>query len=106
METTTPQGACKGFPTQWWFPEDNGRDAKLNVLKAIDICKMCKIIKPCLDYALRNETHGVWGGMKEVEREIYRRKNNILLSPEAKSSQSTSTRRIRRRMTKEEANAE
>jgi len=44
--------------------------------------------------------------MKEVEREIYRRECGIMLTPEANSSQSNSTRRIRRRMKKEEANAE
>jgi WhiB family redox-sensing transcriptional regulator len=106
LETTTPQGACKGFPTHWWFPEINNRETKVNVSKAIDICKSCQLVKQCLDYALRNETHGVWGGMKEVEREIYRRKCGIMLTPEANSSQSNSTRRIRRRMKKEEVNAE
>jgi WhiB family redox-sensing transcriptional regulator len=105
LETTIPQGACKGFPTNWWFPEFNNRETKVNVSKAIEICKSCEITEQCLDYALRNETHGVWGGMKETEREIHRRKRGIMLTPEANSSQSNSTRRIRRRMKKEEANA-
>jgi len=55
---------------------------------------------------LQNETHGVWGGMKEAEREICRRDRGIMLTPEANSRQSNSTRRVRRRMKKEEVNAE
>lgn len=106
MDETAPQEACKGSPTLWWFPETNTRQTKINVKKAVVICKSCELIHQCLEYALQNETHGVWGGMKEMEREAYRRLHGIMLSPAALSGQSNSTRRARRRMKKEETDAE
>lgn len=102
METSA-EGACKGFPTQWWFPEDNSSESRANVVKAVAICAGCQIRKQCLTYALENETHGVWGGMKEVEREIHRRKLGVQLTERALSSQSTTVRRVTRRLAKDEA---
>jgi len=99
------EGACKGHPTHWWFPEDNSRESKVNVLQAIKICSTCAITEKCLQYALENETHGVWGGMKEVEREMHRRKMGIQLSPRALTSQSTTVRRVSRRITKDNTRA-
>lgn len=97
------EGACKGYPTNWWFPEDNTRESKINVLKAVTICSTCAIAEQCLSYALANETHGIWGGMKEVERELHRRKLGVQLSPRAVTSQSTTVRRVSRRIAKDES---
>ena len=99
----TNEGACKGYPTNWWFPEDNTRASKDNMAKAITICSACNISKECLQYALENETHGIWGGMKEVERELLRRRLGVQLSPRALTSQSTTVRRVSRRLTKDKS---
>lgn len=72
----------------------------MNGLQAIKICNTCSILGECLRYALENETHGIWGGMKEVEREIHRRKLGIQLSQRALTSQSTTVRRVSRRISK------
>lgn len=33
------------------------------------VCRSCKVITECLDYALaHNEVYGVWGGLSEAER--------------------------------------
>ena len=97
------EGACKGHPTHWWFPEDNSRESKVNVVQAIEICSTCAITEKCLQYALENETHGVWGGMKEVEREMHRRKLGVQLSERAITAQSTSVRRLARTLRKKVA---
>ena len=97
-------GSCKGQPTSWWFPVDNRLPSLINMRKAIAICKQCPIINECLNYALRNETHGVWGGLREVEREIYRRKNNITLTPVALVGQSSTVRRVARKIREAESN--
>ena len=40
-------------------------------LRATEFCKKCKVIQGCLDYALRFEPLGIWGGTNEVEREEF-----------------------------------
>lgn len=95
------KGICRGYPTDWWYP-DKGKENYNNSKKAVTICKQCPIKQQCLDYSLVNETHGIWGGLRESEREIERRRLNIQLSPEALSSISASTRRIIKRLDEEE----
>lgn len=48
------------------------RDA-VNIAKAI--CALCKpeVKAPCLEYALENNSVGVWGGLSDRERRVLRR---------------------------------
>ena len=62
--------------------------------RATEFCKKCKVIQGCLDYALRFEPLGIWGGTNEVEREVLRRQENINLPVER--SQSVAVRRALR----------
>jgi WhiB family redox-sensing transcriptional regulator len=62
---------CIGEDPAIFFPEkaDGGdnRPAKL-------ICKECIVQDECLDYALaNNESHGIWGGVGERQRQRLRR---------------------------------
>lgn len=91
------QSACREYPTEWWYP-DKTKQAILNGRKAILICRKCSVRMGCLMYSLPNETHGIWGGMRESEREIERRRRKIQLTPEALSTISNSTRRVSRRL--------
>jgi WhiB family redox-sensing transcriptional regulator len=63
---------CRGEDTSLFFApsyfekreEKDGREAKAKV-----ICARCSVREECLDYALRTrETHGIWGGLNELER--------------------------------------
>ena len=37
--------------------------------RAKQICAMCSVRQPCLEYALQiREPHGIWGGLNELER--------------------------------------
>ena len=94
-------GACRGYPTIWWYPEDNKKESRENSLRALKVCATCDCVRECLVYALKNETHGIWGGMREVEREIHRIEHHVQLSPRALTSQSTSVRRVARRLREE-----
>ncbi len=38
------------------------------VEEAKSVCRACPALRACLAYAVRNEAHGVWGGMTPVER--------------------------------------
>lgn len=95
FDTTT--SACRGYPTEWWFPAQDSNGAK-NARSAIKICGACDVKEPCLIYSLRNETHGIWGGLRETDRELERRRRNISLTDEALASISQSTRRIYTRL--------
>ena len=68
-------GACKGKPTDWWFPQfwrtQTAREkwAVLNVAdEAKRICYQCPVRAECLDYSLKHEPWGIWGGFDERER--------------------------------------
>jgi WhiB family redox-sensing transcriptional regulator len=58
------RGSCKDVPPSTFFPSDG-----VGVEEAKQICATCPVVKPCLEYALRNRIdHGVWGGASERER--------------------------------------
>jgi hypothetical protein len=63
-------------------------------IRALEFCKKCEVIRGCLDYALRFEPLGIWGGTNEVEREVLRRQEKINLPMER--SQSVTVRRALR----------
>ena len=58
------RAACCGTALDLFYPE-RGQSAG----PARQVCAMCPVRKPCLEYALSNQiTHGIWGGLTERER--------------------------------------
>lgn len=70
-------GNCKGMPVDWFFP--NPKQTRLNKenKQAIAACRSCPVQKQCLEYALRYEHFGIWGGMTEAERRVQRSRMKI-----------------------------
>jgi WhiB family redox-sensing transcriptional regulator len=62
------QAACVGHGDL--FFEDHMRTV---VNKAKRICDKCAVKQECLDYALRNNEEGVWGGLTANERRKVKR---------------------------------
>jgi hypothetical protein len=54
--------ACRGFPTDWWFPDKHASTAP-TVLAAEAICSRCPVAAECLSYGLSYGSHGIWGGL-------------------------------------------
>lgn len=85
-EFAPEDGDCKGNPVDWWFPTYYGLQknelaaVKLNVKKAVEICNCCKSKVECLEYSLRHEPWGIWGGLDEEQRAHLRSRKNIFLS--------------------------
>ena len=53
--------------------EKDAREAEAKVL-----CARCPVREDCLAYALRmHETHGVWGGLNELERRQLLRRRSL-----------------------------
>lgn len=58
------RGACLGIDPDLFFPEDlkGVNDAK-------QVCRGCAVRRECLEYALKHNEPGMWGGESERERE-------------------------------------
>ncbi|WP_144971982.1 WhiB family transcriptional regulator [Mycobacteroides abscessus] len=60
------QAACRGLPTEWWFPE-SGPSQNCNRAKAI--CHNCPVKIQCLEYALEvHDQHGIYGELSLKDR--------------------------------------
>jgi WhiB family redox-sensing transcriptional regulator len=61
-------GACRPYPTAWWFSTDLGETGT-----AKHICAECPVRAECFEYAIeRPALLGVWGGSKPSERAAVR----------------------------------
>ena len=61
-------GACRPYPTAWWFSTDLGETAT-----AKHICAECPVRVECFEYAIdRPALLSVWGGTKPSERAAVR----------------------------------
>lgn len=64
-------GACRGYPSDWWFPPKGSRSCD----KARSICGFCTVRPDCLQFALEHPAQtetGVWGGATYRERQHLR----------------------------------
>ena len=89
--TFSPEnGKCKGHPTEWWFPlQKTGRREELlairqNTEKAKDLCHVCPVAVDCLDYSLKWEPWGIWGGYDEQTRATMRWSRKVTLGREGR----------------------
>lgn len=71
------RAACRGedaalFFAPSYFEKKEEKDAREALAKRI--CARCEVREECLDHALRTqETHGIWGGLNEMERRVLMR---------------------------------
>lgn len=61
--------ACAGMDPDLFHPS---RGEVLDE-RAIAACRTCTVQPECLDWALRHEHHGYWGGQSELGRKRLRR---------------------------------
>lgn len=88
FDNAPEDGLCSGNDINLWFPPS--KQGGLSVAEkqkriedektAKEICSGCESVIHCLEYSLRHEPFGTWGGMNEVERALLRVKRNINLS--------------------------
>lgn len=58
------RGQCATRDPDLWFST-----AGKNLREAKRLCSLCAVRKQCLAFAIESAvTHGVWGGMSEIER--------------------------------------
>lgn len=79
--------SCLGQPTNWWFPEREGKSKSelraifANTKKAVKICRDCPCIVKCLSHSLDNYEFGIWGGMGESHRKTAKHLQTIGYTP-------------------------
>lgn len=91
VELPPSNGLCKGHDVNKWFPmivaeltKEELKKVQQDSEEAKSICSRCEVQEQCLEYALRNEPLGIWGGKTEAERAFIRSERNILVSREAR----------------------
>lgn len=75
--TWSQRGACRNEDTALFFPEFAHPKSSARIMQAKEICMRCSVRLQCVDYALKYENVGIWGGMTEAERRRHRLKHNI-----------------------------
>jgi WhiB family redox-sensing transcriptional regulator len=78
-ELPPKDGNCSGKPVSWFYPEPRTRSITKETRAALSYCKECRVRERCLEYALKWEVHGIWGGTTENERHHMRRIQNIVV---------------------------
>lgn len=83
MSSWIDLAACRGRPTEIWFPRGAVHDWR----QASAVCEVCPVQVDCREYALEHEATidgtGMWGGLTPAERraELARRhKTRLQLS--------------------------
>jgi WhiB family redox-sensing transcriptional regulator len=72
--------ACRGLDPDLFFSPDtfeNKQERDDREVAAKAVCASCPVREPCLDYAIRaGERYGIWGGLNELERRAYVRRQS------------------------------
>lgn len=71
---------CAQVDGELWFPEPGGDST--GVRKAVSICRSCIHQTECAEWGIRNEKHGIWGGITAVERKQIRARRRIRVRQE------------------------
>ncbi len=70
--------ACRGGEGSLFFSPDTSERKEDRIEReqmAKRICAGCAVTAECLDAAIeRRETHGIWGGLNEIERRSLQRR--------------------------------
>ena len=70
MTAWMDDAACKGLPSEWFFPPP-GRPT--GPPEGLRMCGHCPVRAACLDYAQTHLLEGVWGGTTTHTRKRMRR---------------------------------
>jgi len=66
--------ACIGLDTELFYEYDSQREKDYRALAIIrSICAGCVDRDDCLEYALKHEKEGIWGGLLPAERRAVNR---------------------------------
>jgi WhiB family redox-sensing transcriptional regulator len=68
------RASCRSTDPDLFFPVGTTGMALEQIDHAKQVCTLCPVQAPCLEFALSsNQDSGVWGGTSEEERRVLRR---------------------------------
>jgi hypothetical protein len=67
----TTEALCAQTDPEAFFPQ--GVDLVVITRQAKAVCSNCTLVEQCLDYAMKNNEWGIWGGTTMKERNYIRR---------------------------------
>lgn len=71
------KAACLEEDPELFFPIGNTGPAIEQAQRAKEVCARCDVISICLKWAVdNNQDAGVWGGMSEDERRLFKKRKN------------------------------
>lgn len=68
--------ACRGLDPESFYAESGSA-----IMRAKALCATCPVQPACLEWAIRREEFGVWGGTTARERAAIRRERGLRLIP-------------------------
>jgi WhiB family redox-sensing transcriptional regulator len=72
---------CRGDNAVYFFPPSHFErkpEKDFREGAARSLCRRCRVRQECLDYSLQvEESHGIWGGLNELERKRLLRKRRV-----------------------------
>jgi hypothetical protein len=68
---------CIEVGTALFFPEGSSSSVNGANLQAKKVCRLCKHINECAEWAIFHEAYGVWGATTPLEREQIRKDRKI-----------------------------
>lgn len=85
--------ACRGLDVSLFYTTDDveaTRESNSDTNRvALRFCKTCPVKAECLDYALKHEIEGIWGGTLPVERRHMRAKLKIAVKDPRRALEAT-----------------
>lgn len=73
------EALCREVGTEFFYTsEDNQTDTSIYSF-ARKICAGCRVREACLEWGVKHEEHGMWGGLTPRERQAIRKSRNIIL---------------------------
>ena len=72
------EASCRGYDPDMFYAESGA-----SIMKAKQLCGTCSVRERCLEWAIKREEFGVWGGTTARERAALRRERGLRLVPAA-----------------------
>jgi WhiB family redox-sensing transcriptional regulator len=66
--------SCQGKNVELFFVDPSEPEFRESTAEAKSLCKQCPYVAECLEWAIKNNEMGVWGGTTERERASLKRR--------------------------------
>jgi WhiB family redox-sensing transcriptional regulator len=70
------EAACRGIDPELFYAESGAA-----IMRAKSFCAQCSVRDKCLEWGVKREEFGVWGGTTARERAALRRQRGVRLVP-------------------------